>query len=277
MSGRERKSPASVIGRALLAYLLVFTPGATAAQFPRAKGCSGSPQNASIRPAVENQSSAAAGAKAEPKEAAGEAAEGAAAREKTSGNGAHEGIKVHGHWSIEVRNSDGRMVTHREIENSLYSGIGSIFLSSVLGRASTVGSYEIQLIGATINSGGTQSVVFIDEAGSLQAGAAGVACALAPTTDSCSTNLTVTAANGALTLAGSVVLPLGFGPSVNAVSTVVQTCNPTSTPQACPSTTSSLVTTGFTNRYLDGVNGDPQPVPVSPGQTVAVTVIISFT
>jgi hypothetical protein len=27
---------------------------------------------------------------------------------------------------------------------------------------------------------------------------------------------------------------------------------------------------------LDGQNGDPQAVPVSPGQTVAVTVVISF-
>jgi hypothetical protein len=32
----------------------------------------------------------------------------------------------------------------------------------------------------------------------------------------------------------------------------------------------------FTTRTLDGQNGDPQPVSVSAGQTIAVTVVISF-
>src|SRR6185295_7630881 len=34
----------------------------------------------------------------------------------------HEGIKVHGHWTIDVREPDGRLVTHREFENALTNG-----------------------------------------------------------------------------------------------------------------------------------------------------------
>jgi hypothetical protein len=32
--------------------------------------------------------------------------------------GQHEDIKVHGHWTTEVRNPDGKIATHREFENS---------------------------------------------------------------------------------------------------------------------------------------------------------------
>jgi len=37
------------------------------------------------------------------------------------GGGMLEGIKVHGHWVIEVRNPDGRLVQRRDFENSLTS------------------------------------------------------------------------------------------------------------------------------------------------------------
>ena len=40
---------------------------------------------------------------------------------KHGGEGMHEGIKVHGHWVIEVRNPDGRLVQRRDFENSLTS------------------------------------------------------------------------------------------------------------------------------------------------------------
>ena len=32
--------------------------------------------------------------------------------------GPAEGIKVHGHWTIEVRDPDGTLVTHREFEKA---------------------------------------------------------------------------------------------------------------------------------------------------------------
>jgi hypothetical protein len=37
-------------------------------------------------------------------------------------NGQREGIKVHGHWTIEVRNPDGSLASRTEFENSLMGG-----------------------------------------------------------------------------------------------------------------------------------------------------------
>ncbi|HSP63214.1 MAG TPA: hypothetical protein VLQ90_09555, partial [Pyrinomonadaceae bacterium] len=44
-----------------------------------------------------------------------------------SKGGQKEGIKVHGHWTIDVRNPDGTLVTHREFENDLQAD-GAIVL-----------------------------------------------------------------------------------------------------------------------------------------------------
>lgn len=42
-----------------------------------------------------------------------------------------EGIKVHGHWAIDVRNPDGTVVTHNEFENALTSD-GAETLAEIL-------------------------------------------------------------------------------------------------------------------------------------------------
>jgi hypothetical protein len=54
------------------------------------------------------------------------------AQEERSG-APHEGIKVHGHWTIEVREPDGRLVSHREFENALLDE-GQTLLAGLLGR-----------------------------------------------------------------------------------------------------------------------------------------------
>jgi hypothetical protein len=54
-----------------------------------------------------------------------------------------DGIKVHGHWTIEVRNPDGKLVTHREFENSLDPQTGATGLANVLGRVHSVGLWEV--------------------------------------------------------------------------------------------------------------------------------------
>src|SRR2546428_3795116 len=56
----------------------------------------------------------------------------ASARAESKG-GQVEGIKVHGHWTIDVRNPDGKLVMHREFENALTAhGGGALF--QLLGR-----------------------------------------------------------------------------------------------------------------------------------------------
>ena len=61
--------------------------------------------------------------------------------------GQQEGIKVHGHWTIEVRNPDGTLVTHREFENAL-TPFGGFSLSLFLTNKKTPGLWSIHLGGA---------------------------------------------------------------------------------------------------------------------------------
>src|SRR5882762_9418538 len=66
--------------------------------------------------------------------------------EKSSGaGGPHEGIKVHGHWSIDIRKPDGTLVKHNEFENALQDD-GKSFLAQSLARVAPVLTWNIQLI-----------------------------------------------------------------------------------------------------------------------------------
>src|SRR2546423_1698687 len=67
--------------------------------------------------------------------------------ETSPARGQQEGIKVHGHWTIEVRNPDGTLVTHREFENALTPG-GAMLLGLFLSRNKTPGLWRIHLGGA---------------------------------------------------------------------------------------------------------------------------------
>lgn len=58
--------------------------------------------------------------------------------------GPREAIKVHGHWTIDVRNPDGTLVTHREFENALTSE-GSTTLGRLLVRQQTSGGWLVRL------------------------------------------------------------------------------------------------------------------------------------
>lgn len=62
-----------------------------------------------------------------------------------TGNGRDEGIQVHGHWIIEVTNPDGSVAEYREFENALLES-GGWALGTILGRAVTVGGWWVQLM-----------------------------------------------------------------------------------------------------------------------------------
>lgn len=208
--------------------------------------------------------------------------------------GQHEGIKIHGHWTIEVRNPNGKVVTHREFENSLASGSpngGAGLLAGLLSRAVTAGSWEIALTDTFFPS----NVLEISEANSFaSANCASLLTGLQQgegslTSLSCSTNLTVAgpqlgpggissgALNGStVTFQGSGVVPANFAAaSLGFVGTYNYVCAPSNSPPTCVTVTANA-DNSFTARNLDGLNGDPAPVAVAPGQTVDVTVSISF-
>jgi hypothetical protein len=65
------------------------------------------------------------------------------AKVKSSG-GPNEGIKVHGHWTIDIRNPDGSLSCHFEFENAMVDG-GSLLTGLLNGGAVT--RWRIELDG----------------------------------------------------------------------------------------------------------------------------------
>jgi hypothetical protein len=59
-----------------------------------------------------------------------------------------DGITVHGHWTIDVRNPDGALASHHEFENAL-EPTGATALSALLARNGTLPSWQLDLIGAS--------------------------------------------------------------------------------------------------------------------------------
>jgi hypothetical protein len=81
----------------------------------------------------------------------------AAAQAAERPSGPREGVKVHGHWVIEVKNADGSVAQRKEFENELalpgdepYAGVGNRILAALLSRQASVGLWEIQLHGVNV-------------------------------------------------------------------------------------------------------------------------------
>jgi hypothetical protein len=69
--------------------------------------------------------------------------------EQHSGGGMHQGITVHGHWVIEVRNPDGSLAQRREFENSLQPN-GQLGIAALLAGNVTGGGLAVVLNGNSI-------------------------------------------------------------------------------------------------------------------------------
>ncbi len=204
--------------------------------------------------------------------------------------GQREGIKVHGHWTIEVRNPDGKVVSHREFENSLATNLGggAPLLAAILGRNVTPGSWQVLLFDNISQA----NLIVINEANSEAAAACPGFISQSGGAASCSNTLSLAGAqivgkdlNGnTLTLSGSGTVPQGFPASIGFVETDNSFCAMSDSPTVCFSDPNAIssISSLFTAKLLDGnttagaAAGDPNPVPVSVFQTVVVTVVISF-
>jgi hypothetical protein len=225
-----------------------------------------------------------------------------AAHGESQPRGNHEGIKVHGHWTIEVRNPDGTLATHREFENSLSSGFsfftyalpgGSSMLSGLItGQVPTPVAWGIVLEGpsypsvtnapcsptislANANIGmclllqnSSSSYLATDEAYCPNP-PAGMSCNLVPSTLGTAPSYT------GIQLLGSVTATQAG--SVSTVATLdVNACGLTGSATNCISPSSHGML-AFTSLTLNGSPGTPTaPVSVSAGQTIGVTVQFSF-
>jgi hypothetical protein len=262
MNKTEWRKSAATAGRLLLAFVFVFSQTVWAGQNQQIKDKADSLQKAAAQQPGAKQPVAAA-AKAPSGPAQAEESESSAAEEKASGDGRHEGIKVHGHWTIEVRNPDGTLATHREFENAYQPAYNT--LTGILSHVYTQGSWAIELNGSACNS--SAAYCDITEPGS------GV-----PAT---SKNLMVTPPNSGgapLVLSGSIQMTVGLqivsvytflGQCVTASISSVTACA-SSVPPVNNTQNGQFMAT-FTMKDLSS-----NPIPTSAGQTVQVTVSISF-
>lgn len=183
--------------------------------------------------------------------------------------GRSDGIKVHGHWTIDVRNPDGTLVSHHDFENALVTGMGrgNDALANVLSGQKVGGTWMVNLfdhqpeaspcftIGPSGPSPWVCSILEVNET----------------TSDTYDLptffrNLTRQAANTTVELYGTVTAARNGGIAI--VQTAVALCGPTVAPAGCNLSTGDSY--AMTQRTL------PQAISVTTGQIVQVKVVISF-
>lgn len=221
------------------------------------------------------------------------------AKAKPPAGGSREGIKIHGHWTIDVRNPDGTLDKHLDFENGLctLSSIGNtglnpeagdVDLATLLFGSTIPGPWQIALnspVIPTFPAGGTpgpacgvlgaNSNEFIlnqSNATGLNSGCVGAQLCfpvLSPPV--------LTASLNGVLLAAQFTVPQGTSnTTITAVQTNLGLClvSQVSTSAACVSNQVALGP--FSGTYLTGTGAVPSPPTVTAGQTVAVSVQYSF-
>jgi hypothetical protein len=220
---------------------------------------------------------------------------------KPPAKGQHEGIKVHGHWVLEVRNPDGSVAKHVEFENNLvtptnyptYGMNGSQALVALLSGTASLGAaygttspFNINL--ASLNSGDVSPC----GQGSLLLTVSGVplglpnSCQITATSTTPPANLNTVLTNwsggqGTSSLPTQLIISgttaaAGQQGTIDSVATlIILTSTSPFTPYAWfPLTIASLPAQG--SGTCGGTGQPPCAVSVGVGQTVMATVTISF-
>jgi len=206
--------------------------------------------------------------------------------------GTHEGIKVHGHWTIETRNPDGKVVTHREFENSLASKNGTTILANLLTGEATIGDWLVELETTTpppvtgpCGTGGAYPCVLGPSGSSAFSGTNSAGFTTAATCaayGNCFSTVQVSLVSvgqgdgltDELQITGTATAT-GTG-QIGYVETQANTCIG-APPALSPVPPSTCFTATPVNGFLTFTDATlSTPVPVSAGQTISVTVLISF-
>lgn len=186
-----------------------------------------------------------------------------------------EGIKVHGHWVIDVRNPDGSLASHNEFENALITFIngGSSALAGILAKQRTVGQWIIRLSGGCTTLTNNNNII----------GTIPSPCEIyeptSPATADTRTfkNLTVAAPittlfrdfeTGTIELSGFVTATSAT--PVGQVETIVGLCEANVLPAACAPGLGTGDTRSFSGTLL------ATPIVPTVGQIIQVKVILSF-
>jgi hypothetical protein len=228
----------------------------------------------------------------------------ATSEEKPSAKGTQEGIKVHGHWVIEVRNPDGSVDKHVEFENqmcpdepytrapgsvttpnpAIFPG-GATFLSSLANGQASSGTWTITLgSSAELNTtGGPQGCILpqnlfttftrinipSDILTVFQSNGSGPTSAVCLPSRNCFTTLAPPAAGPNITLNGQFTAPQSG--TIAVVSTANFWC-----PDGGASSPSACLAQGSVPAVVTGTPLPSPGVSYSLNQTIAVNVQISF-
>lgn len=186
----------------------------------------------------------------------------ARAAAKPSG-GRQEGIKVHGHWVIDIRNPDGTLASHHEFENALASGGGDQLLALLLAHKGNPGRWELSLAaavgGVSPCEGGTGGR-FANWCRIIESDATNPTGGNAESKD-----LNVVVGTGFTVIMQGTITALVNG-AVGRVSTSLGLCAPSDPTAVCHSA-------GWTNLFTDAF---PAPIAVVASQIMQVKVTLSF-
>jgi hypothetical protein len=250
--------------------------------------CVSMPMLAQNKPVV----AAAAKPVAKPAIAADEESEGAESAQKPS-----DGIKVHGHWVIELKDKDGKVVDHRDFQNALNVNNGTSLLTYLLNGQWIPSNY-----GLSAHQTGTTSSAFGISFSSGYITYQIIPAGTNAATASCTTNADPNSGNTSYCSTGLVVATSGAGNSANGpvgASTTLTGQFTAIAPIAVDSVDSDItmclgdsngavnmtVTQCRANTYPGGNNAGrfiftekklSSVINVAVGQTLAITLVITF-
>ena len=210
--------------------------------------------------------------------------------------GMQDGIKLHGHWTIDVKNPDGTQVQHHEFENQLQYD-GTQFLTALLSGYGVAGDYAIYFTNATAQATTSPTTNVVCPAPASTTTSTFPYCSIVQNVNSqpgifhclhyvCVPGLTAAPAFGSgtglpnFTLMGSIAAPqagavvnvyVGFN-GCNIASTVTPP-TPTS-PGSITATACEAQTTGSYSGTLSGTT--ITPITVVAGQIIQITVTFTF-
>jgi hypothetical protein len=229
--------------------------------------------------------------------------------EKSAAKGPHEGITIHGHWTIEVKNPDGTIASRQDFENAIDPIEGADALTGLLSGEYVTEGFLIDLYAPTgllCNNGFAGSpapdCLLLDTRNPLLCPSTSIAVAACGSLTYTPNSGTANSNGVGYTLSGSVQIPKGNGGTITTVSHGVLACIPganNSLGSALGTTRATFVTnatsaTAFstslvglaggrttcssTNDSLESLAITSKSVSqvVSELQTVYVTVVITF-
>jgi hypothetical protein len=205
---------------------------------------------------------------------------------QAGGSGAPgEGVKVHGHWAIEVLSPQGQRMSHTEFDNDLDTTTqagGADILAKMLTRAVVGGPWAVRISGINqpLCPGGTVSAPGYPTITGPDCWSIDAASSLAFTGTAAFKNLGMRLGSslGEVVFSGNVTVfsTIGANATIDEVATHWYVCAANATNcLGVGNPAQSATFFPFTRARL-GTPGRPAPIPVQPGQIVQVTVTIRF-